>query len=160
MSSNNELHLDIDPCDMTEVEAMYAKSIAELTARLVQVELEKTTADAVASKAISDLAKMQAEAGAPAAVTPGSGKKPNYTASHQARHDEVVLVTASALVELKKLQNNHDAIWWCAKHIEALGVGDKPDWHKSYKDWASPYKNDALDLYIPFVEGTPAAGSP
>ena len=107
---------------------------------------------------------LAAEAGAPAAA-PGSGKKVNWTSTHQARHDEVVLVTAPVLLELKKLQNMksknyHDIIWWCAKHIEALGVGDKPDWHKSYKEWASDHKNEALNKYIPFVEDAGAAGSP
>jgi len=75
------------------------------------------------------------------------------------------LVTVPTLIELKKLQNNHDAIWWCAKHIEALDAGDKPDWHDSYKKWASDYKNEAHNKYIPFVEdvgaeAADAAGSP
>ena len=130
------------------MEAHYKKTFDEMNAKIALLELEKHALAQVA------------EAGAPAAVAPGSGKKPNYTAEHQGRHDKVVLVTAPALLALKQLQNNHDAIWWCAKHIEALGVGDKPNWHKSYKDWASDNKNEALDKYIPFVEGTPAAGSP
>ena len=118
--------------------------------------MAKDIAVAMSTNLLAD----QSAAGVPTAVAPGSGKKPNYTATHQARHDVVVLVTAPALLALKQLQNNHDAIWWCAKHIEALGVGDKPNWHKSYKDWASDNKNEALDKYIPFVEGAPAAGSP
>ncbi len=168
MSSNIEQHLDIDPCEMDEeqnaaikiadMEAKYEMEIANMKAKLDRMALEKTTAVAVATKAISDLTKVQTEA---AAVAPGSaGKKPNYTATHLARHDAVVLVSAPALLALKQMQNNHDAIWWCAKHIEALGVGDKPDWHDSYKKWASDYKNEALNNYIPFVEGAPAAGSP
>jgi len=141
MSSNNEQHLDIDPCEKQT-------TVEELLAKVEQLELEKKVAVAAASKAISDLSKVQAEAGAPA---PGSGKKVNWTSTHLARHEAVVLVTAPTLIELKKLQNNHDAIWWCAKHIEALGVGDKPDWHDSYKKWAADHKNDALEKYIPFV---------
>jgi hypothetical protein len=164
MSSNIEKELDFAPYEIEEtkqqkvdaMEAQYKKTFTEMTAKIALLELEKQAAVAIGVKALAQVAK----AGAPAAVTPGSGKKPNYTAAHPTRHDAVVLATAPALLALKQLQNNHDAIWWCAKHIEALGVGDKPDWHKSYKDWASPYKNDALDLYIPFVEGTPAAGSP
>jgi hypothetical protein len=66
----------------------------------------------------------------------------------------IVLVTAPALIEIKKLQNNHDAIWWCVKHIESLGVGDKPDWHDSYKKWTSDDKVEVLNKYIPFVETT------
>jgi hypothetical protein len=58
-------------------------------------------------------------------VTPGSAqKKVNWTAMHPAKHDSVVLVTAPALIVFKQLQNNHDDIWWYAKHIEALVVGD------------------------------------
>ena len=169
MSKNIEQHLDIDACEMDEpqkaavkiatMEAKYEKAIADMETKLEHMALEKTTAVAVASKAISDLSKVQVAAGA-SAVTPGSGKKVNWTSTHLARHEAVVLVTASALIELKKLQNNHDAIWWCAKHIEALGVGDKPDWHDSYKKWASDYKNEALNKYIPFVEDAGAAGSP
>jgi hypothetical protein len=164
MSGNNEQHLDIDPCDIEEteaqkiaaMEAQYKKTFDDMNAKIALLELEKQAAVAIGVKALAQVA----EAGAPAAVAPGSGKKPNYTADHPDRHNAVVLVTAPALLALKQLQNNHDAIWWCAKHIEALGVGDKPNWHKSYKDWASDYKNEALDKYIPFVEGTPAAGSP
>ena len=164
MSGNNEQHLDIDPCDIEEteaqkiaaMEAQYKKTFDDMNAKIAMLELEKQAAVAIGVKALAQVAA----AGAPAAVAPGSGKKPNYTAEHQGRHDKVVLVTAPALLALKELQNNHDAIWWCAKHIEALGVGDKPNWHKSYKDWASDNKNEALDKYIPFVEGAPAAGSP
>ena len=167
MSSNNEQNLDIDPCEIAEteaqkvaaMEAQYKKTFDDMNAKIAQLELEKQVAVAVGSKAISDLTKVQAQAGA-SAVTPGSGKKVNWTSTHLARHDAVVLVTAPALIELKKLQNNHDAIWWCAKHIEALDVGDKPDWHDSYKKWASDHKNEALTKYIPFVEDAGAAGSP
>ena len=167
MSSNNEQHLDIDPCEIAEteaqkvaaMEAQYKKTFAEMNAKIALLELEKQAAVAIGVKALAQVA----EAGAPAAA-PGSGKKVNWTSTHQARHDEVVLVTAPVLLELKKLQNMksknyHDIIWWCAKHIEALGVGNKPDWHESYKKWASDHKNESLNKYIPFVEdeGTGAA---
>ena len=137
-----------------------AAQMEALQNKLRATELEKDIAVAAAAKALA----LAAEAGAPAAA-PGSGKKVNWTSTHQARHDEVVLVSAPVLLELKKLQNMksknyHDIIWWCAKHIEALGVGDKPDWHKSYKEWASDHKNEALTKYIPFVEDVGAAGSP
>jgi hypothetical protein len=152
MSSNNEQHLDIDPCDIDEdqnaaikiadMEAKYEKEIANMNAKLDLMALEKDAAVAVAAKALADAG----------AVAPGSGqKKVNWTAMHPTRHDSVVLAAAPALLALKQLQNNHDAIWWCAKHIEALGVGDKPDWHDSYKKWAADHKTDALEKYIPFV---------
>ena len=146
--------------DFGAFETAMAQQVAELQNELRDAKLEKDIAVAAAAKALA----LAAEAGAPAAA-PGSGKKVNWTSTHQARHDEVVLVTAPVLLELKKLQNMksknyHDIIWWCAKHIEALGVGDKPDWHKSYKEWASDHKNEALAKYIPFVEDAGAAGSP
>lgn len=162
--------LSEDPSDLDEdqkaavkiaaIEAKYEKAFAEMNAKLEQVELEKQAAVAIGAKALAQVA----EAGA-SAVTPGSGKKVNWTSTHQARHDEVVLVTAPVLLELKNLQNKnlknyHDIIWWCAKHIEALGIGDKPEWHDSYKKWAADHKNEALHKYIPFVEDTTAAGSP
>ena len=53
MSSNNELHLDIDPCDLDEeqkaavkiaaMEAKYEKEIADMKAKLDHMALEKTT---------------------------------------------------------------------------------------------------------------------
>jgi hypothetical protein len=43
-----------------------------------------TRMSVVASKEISDLSKVQTEAGAPA---PGSGKKVNWTSTHLARHE-------------------------------------------------------------------------
>jgi hypothetical protein len=128
------------------MEAKYVKEITNMNAKLDLMALEKDAAVAVASKALA--AKALADAGA----GPGSGqKKVNWTAGHLARHDSVVLAAAPALLALKQLQNNHDAIWWCAKHIEALGVGDKPDWHDSYKKWAGDHKTDSLEKYIPFV---------
>ena len=167
MSGNNEQHLDIDPCDIEEteaqkiaaMEAQYKKTFDDMNAKIALLELEKQAAVAIGVKALAQVA----EAGA-SAVTPGSCKKVNWTSTHQARHDEVVLVTAPVLLELKNLQNKklknyHDIIWWCAKHIEALGVGDKPEWHDSYKKWAADHKNEAINKYIPFVEDTSAAGS-
>ena len=135
MSGSNEQHLDIDPCEIAEteaqkvaaMEAQYKKTFDDMNAKIALLELEKQAAVAIGVKALAQVA----EAGA-SAVTPGSGKKVNWTSTHQARHDEVVLVTAPELLELKNLQNKklknyHDIIWWCAKHIEALGVGDKPE---------------------------------
>ena len=76
------------------------------------------------------------------------GRQTNYTKQHPDRHAAVVKVTAPTLIALKNLANNQDAIWWVAKHVEALSVGDKPDWHKSYKDWAKDIKNIALAEYM------------
>ena len=158
MSSNNEQHLDIDPCEKQT-------TVEELLAKVEQLEFEKKVAVAAASKAISDLSKVQAEAGASPA-TPGSAKKIIYTSTmHETRHKVVVQMTAPTLLELKKLENNYDAIWWCAKHIEALGKGDKPDWYNKYVDWASDKKHDvkrtALKEYLPLsAEADAAAGSP
>ncbi len=95
------------------------------------------------------------------AATPGSGKKIIYTDDiHKITHAKVEALTAPALLELKKLENNYDAIWWCAKHIEALGKGDKPDGYKSYVDWAGDVKRVALQAYIPLATEALAAGSP
>ena len=156
MSSNNEKHLDIDPCEKQP-------TVEELLAKVEQLELEKKVAMAAASKAISDLSKVQAEAGA-SAETPGSGKK-FTSAMHETRYKAVVQMTAPALLELKKLENNYDTIWWCDNHIEVLGKGDKPDWYNKYVDWASDKKHDvkstALKEYLPLsVEAGAAAGSP
>ena len=156
MSSNNEQHLDIDPCEKQT-------TVEELLAKVEQLELEKKVAMAAASKAISDLSKVKSEAGA-SAETPGSGKKFTSTI-HETRHKVVVQMTTPALLELKKLENNYDAIWWCAKHIEALGKGDKPDWYNKYVDWASDKKHDVkstdLKEYFPLsAEAGAAAGSP
>lgn len=154
MSGTNEQHLDLGA-----FETDMAMQIAELQNELRAAKLEKDNMEAAKNIAVATAAKalaQAAEAGA-SAVTPGSGKKVNWTSTHQARHDEVVMVTAPVLLELKNLQNKnlknyHDIIWWCAKHIEALGVGDKPEWHDSYKKWAADHKNEAINKYIPFVE--------
>jgi len=166
MSSNNEFHHDIDPCEMDEeqkaaakiaaMEAMYEKTTAELLAKVEQLELEKKAAVAIGAKALAQIA----EAGAPAAA-PGSGKKIIYTdAMHKITHTKVEALTAPALLELKKLENNYDAIWWCAKHIEALGKGDKPDGYDKYVAWAKDVKNAALQAYMPLSAEALAAGSP
>ena len=167
MSSNIEEHLDIDPCEMDEdqnaaikiadMEAKHEKEIAELTTKLEQSELEKKAAVAISVKALAQVA----EAGASPA-TSGSAKKIIYTSTmHETRHKVVVQMTAPALLELKKLENNYDAIWWCAKHIEALGKGDKPDWYNKYVDWAGDVKRAALKEYISLsTEAGAAAGSP
>jgi hypothetical protein len=140
MSGNN-----VQDVDFGVFETDMTVQVAELQNELRAANLEKDIAVAAVVKALAQAT----EAGT---VAPGSGqKKVNWTAMHPARHDSVVLATAPALITLKRLQNNHDAIWWCAKYIEALGVGDKPDWHDSYKKWASDHKNDALEKYIPFV---------
>ena len=164
MSGNNEQHLDIDPCDIEEteaqkiaaMEAQYKKTFDDMNAKIALLELEKQAAVAIGVKALAQVA----EAGAPSAVAPGSGKKIVYTSKdHEPRHAEVVLITASALLELKKLSNNSEAIWWCAKHIERLGKSERADWHDSYVSWAKPVKIAALDEYIPLVAGSPTAGS-
>ena len=172
MSSNNAPHLDIDPCDMDEdqksvvkiaaMEAKYEKMIADMEAKLNLSEVEKQAAVAIGVKALAQVA----EAGAPAAVAPGSGKKIIYTdAMHKTTHAKVVALTAPALLELKKLENNYEAIWWCAKHIEALGKGDKPDGYDKYTVWAADPKHGdvkraALKTYMPLSAEALAAGSP
>ncbi len=59
MSSNNDQHLDIDPCEMDEeqkaavkiadMESKYEKAIADMQVKLEHMALEKTTAVAVVS---------------------------------------------------------------------------------------------------------------
>jgi hypothetical protein len=149
MSGNNEQHLDIDPCEKQT-------TVEELLAKVEQLELEKNVAVAAAAKALA----LVAEAGASPA-TPVSAKKIIYTeAMHKITHAKVVALTAPALLELKKLENNYEAVWWCAKHIEALGKGDRPDGFDKYVAWAGDVKRAALKEYIPLVAGSPAAGSP
>ena len=167
MSSNNEQHFDIDPCDMDEeqkaavkiaaMEAKYEKMIADMEAKLNLSELEKQAAVAIGVKALAQVA----EAGAPSAVAPGSGKKIiNSDDMHKTTHAKVVALTAPALLELKKLENNYEAVWWCAKHIEALGKGDKPDGYDKYTVWAGDVKRAALKAYMPLSAEALAAGSP
>ena len=59
---------------------------------------------------------------------PDSGKKTNYSKEHPDRHDAVVLVSAPAFLELKKLTNNSETIWWVDKHVEALGKCERSEW--------------------------------
>ncbi len=149
MSSNNEQHLDIDPCEKET-------TVEELLAKVEQLELEKNVAVAAAAKTLA----LVAEAGASPA-TPVSAKKIIYTdAMHKTTHAKVVELTAPALLELKKLENNYEAVWWCAKHIEALIKGDRSDGFDKYCTWAKDVKREALKEYIPLVAGSTAAGSP
>ncbi len=147
MSSNNEKHLDIDPCEKQP-------TVEELLAKVEQLELENKIAVATASKAISDLSKVQAEVGA-SAVTPVSAKKIIYTDNmHKITHAKVVALTVPTLLELKKLENNYEAIWWCVKHAEALIKGDRSDGFDKYCTWAKDVKREALKEYI-----SPTAGA-
>ena len=169
MSSNNAPHLDIDPCDIeTDMSAQVAELQNELRAVTLEkdkMEMAKDIAVAMSTKLLAD----QSAAGAPSAVAPGSGKKIIYTeAMHKITHAKVVALTAPALLELKKLENNennYEAVWWCAKHIEALGKGDKPDGYDKYTVWAADPKHGdvkraALKSYMPLSAEALAAGSP
>ena len=156
MSANIEKELDFADYEIDKV--------AELQNKLRAMELEKDAMEKAKDIAVATAAKLLvqvAEAGAPAAVAPGSGKKIIYTSlMHETTHAKVVALTAPALLELKKLENNYEAVWWCAKHIEALGKGDRPDGFDKYVAWAGDVKRAALKEYIPLVAGSPAAGSP
>ena len=124
MSANiNDQHVDFAPYDMDET----AAKVEVLEAKFKKMELEKDVAVAVSTKAIADLSKVQAAVAVVGSKAPDSGKKVNYTVEHPDRHTAVVLFATLTLIELKKLANNQDAIWWVAKHGEALGSGDNPD---------------------------------
>ncbi len=167
MSSNIEQHLDIDPCEMDEdqntaikiadMEAKHDKEIAELTTKLKQSELEKKDAVAISVKALAQVD----EAGA-SPTTPVSVKKIIYTeAMHKITHAKVVALSAPVLLDLKKLENNYEAIWWCVKHAEALIKGDRSAGFDKYCTWGN--KNmTATDLqaYMPLATEVLAAGSP
>ena len=165
MSSNNEFHRDIDPCEMdmaAQMEALQNKLRATELEK-DEMEMAKNIAVAVAAKLVAD----QSAAGASTAVAPGSGKKIIYTdAMHKVTHAKVETLTAPALLELKKLENNYDAIWWCAKHIERLGKGDKPDGYDKYCTWGNRHMTAAaLQAYMPLAAEALAtealaAGSP
>jgi hypothetical protein len=72
---------------------------------------------------------------------------------HPSRHVAVKKAAEPVLVELRKIDNNPDAIWWVDKHVESLGlVLEKPDWHKSYKDWAKEEKIDAIEAFLASVQ--------
>jgi len=159
MSSNIEKHLDIDPCD--DMAAQMEALQNELRATKLEkdeMELAKDIAVAAAAKLLAD----QSAAGASAAVAPGSGKKIIYTeAMHKITHAKVVALTAPALLELKKLENNYEAVWWCAKHIEALGKGDKPDGYDKYVTWGNKNMTaTSTKEYAPLSAEALAAGSP
>ena len=162
MSSNNEQHVDFGA-----FETVMTEQVAELQNELRAVKLEKDKMEMAKDIAVATAAKLladQSAAGAPSAVAPGSGKKIIYTeAMHKITHAKVVALTAPALLELKKLENNdntYEAVWWCAKHIEALGKGDKPDGYDKYTVWAGDVKRAALKEYIPLSAEALAAGSP
>ena len=149
MSSNNEKHLDIDPC-----ENEMASKFAEMQMAMRAMQIEKDNLQKEKDIAVATTAKVLAEAGA-SAVTPGSGKKIIYTDTmHKMTHAKVVALTVPALLELKKLENNYEAIWWCVKHAEALIKGDRSDGFDKYCSWAKDVKREALKEYI-----SPAAGA-
>ena len=154
MSSNIVHHLDIDPCDIDKV--------AELQNKLRAMELEKDAMEKAKDIAVATAAKLLADQSAAGAVAPGSGKKIIYTAlMHETTHEKVVALTAPALLELKKLENNYEAVWWCAKHIEALGKGDKPDGYDKYTVWGNKNMTAAaIKEYAPLSAEALAAGSP
>ena len=177
MSGNNEKESLVDYAEydldeehkdaskITTVEVKYEKAFDVMEAKLTTVAIEKDAMEiekdvlkkekdiavTVAAKALAE----SAETGAPAAVSPGSVKKPNYNTTYPDRHTVGVLAATPTLIALKTLANNQEAIWWVVKHIETLGAGDNPDWHKSYKDWAKEFKNIALVEYM----GLEAAGA-
>ena len=149
MSSNNEKHLDIDPC-----ENEMASKFAEMQMAMRAMQIEKDNLQKEKDIAVATTAKVLAEAGA-SAVTPGSGKKIIYTDTmHKMTHAKVVALTVPALLELKKLENNYESIWWCVKHAEALIKGDRSDGFDKYCSWAKDVKREALKEYI-----SPAAGA-
>jgi hypothetical protein len=115
-----------------------AAQIAEMQAKIKQLELEKK---AMESQIVSPV------------TTASGGRRPNYTSSHPSRHLAVKEAAEPVLVELRKIANNADAIWWVDKHVEALGLSlEKPDWHKSYKDWAKEEKIDAIEAFLASVQ--------
>ena len=167
MSGNIEKELDFADYEIDKV--------AELQNKLRAMALEKDAMEKAKDIAVATAAKLLvqvAEAGAPAAVAPGSGKKNIYTeAMHKITHAKVVALTAPALLELKKLENelkklenienNYEAIWWCAKHIEALGKGDRPDGYEKYTAWGNKNMTaTAIKEYAPLSTEALAAGSP
>ena len=126
-----------------------ASKFAAMHAKLMQLKLEKDALKKEKDIAVAVAAKAQAQAAeaVATAVAPGSGKKV-YTKEHPDRHAAAVLAAAPVLLELKKLANNYEALWWVAKHVEELSAGDKPEWHKSYKEWAKQVKIVALAEYM------------
>jgi hypothetical protein len=130
-----------------------AAKFAAMHAELMQLKLEKDALKKEKDIAVAVAAKAQAqaaEAGA-TAVAPGSGKKVNYTKEHPDRHAAAVLAAAPVLLELKKLANNSAALWWVAKHCDALNKvnkGERADWFESYVKWGKSAKIAALNEYM------------
>ncbi len=133
--------IKIDPDVAGKNDNDTAAKIAEMQVKITQLELE--------NKAI-----VKAQIVSPVTGASGSGRKPNYTHTHPTRHVAVKETATPVLAELKKIANNPDAIWWVAKHIEALSAAvEKPDWHASYKLWAKDEKVDAIDAFMGSVQG-------
>ena len=133
--------IKIDPDVAGKNDNGAAAKIAEMQAKITQLELE--------NKAI-----VKAKIVSPVTGASGSGRKPNYTHTHPTRHVAVKETAEPVLSELKKIANNPDAIWWVAKHVEALSAAaEKPDWHASYKLWAKDEKVDAIDAFMGSVQG-------
>ena len=130
---------DNDAAD--ELQNLSISDYKKLQAKIAQLELE--------NKAI-----VKAQIVSPVTGASGSGRKPNYTHTHPTRHVAVKETAEPVLSELKKKTNNPDAIWWVAKHVEALSAAaEKPDWHASYKLWAKDEKVDAIDAFMGSVQG-------
>ena len=124
-----------------------AAKFAVMQAELMQLKLEKDVLKKEKDIAVAAAAKALVAASS-GSKAPDSAKKVSYTLEHPARHAAVVADATPVLAAVKKLANNQDAIWWVAIHVKALGAGDKPDWHKSYKDWVKDIKNIALAEYM------------
>ena len=85
-----------------------AAQIAEMQAKIKQLELEKK---AMESQIVSPV------------TTASGGRRPNYTHTHPPRHVAVKEAAEPVLVELRKIANNADAIWWVDKHVEEVDCG-------------------------------------
>ena len=134
---------DDDAAD--ELQNLSISDYKKLQAKIAQLELE--------NKAIVKAQIVSPVTGATTGAS-GSGRKPNYTHTHPTRHVAVKETAEPVLSELKKIANNPDAIWWVAKHVEALSAAaEKPDWHASYKLWAKDEKVDAIDAFMGSVHG-------
>ena len=164
MSKNIEKEPQVD---FGSFESDMAAQIAELQNELRMKDIEKAALKKEKDAAVAAAAKAyktMAETGTKgpddrkAGTKAPDGRQTNYTKQHPDRHAAVVKVTAPTLIALKNLANNQDAIWWVAKHVEALSLGEKPDWHKSYKEWAKQYKGQAIYTYKN-SDTAPAAGA-
>ena len=144
MSKNIEKELDYGAFE-TDMAVKYA----EMQNQLAAMQIEKDALQKEKDIAVAVAAKVQSEAGA-TAVAPGSGKK-SYTKEHPDRHAAAVLAAAPVLLELKKLSNNSAALWWVAKHLDALNKvnkGERADWFESYVKWGKSAKIAALNEYM------------